>query len=87
MKRLIFVLLLLGLILTFILQNTSVTSVNFLFWYFESSRAVLLLLVFLAGLTVGTSFTLYLRRRKAMSSEGRGAGNQGVTTRDSNLVH
>lgn len=57
-------LVLLSIVLIFIFQNTTRVSVNFLFWHIESSSAVLLFLVFLAGLTVGVLFTLYARRKK-----------------------
>ena len=65
MYKLVFVLILLGLMLLFIFQNMARVSVNFLFWHIESSSAFLLFLVFIAGIAVGVLFTLYVRRRKS----------------------
>jgi len=44
---------LLTLVLTFVMQNTETVTFNFLFWTFGLPRALLLLVVFIAGLSTG----------------------------------
>lgn len=51
--RLYLSLVLLALVLTFVMQNTQSVNFNFLFWTFGLPRALLLLVVFLAGLATG----------------------------------
>ena len=53
---------LLGLVLIFILQNTEVVNLKFLFWQLTLSRALLLLLVFVCGLAAGLLFGALARR-------------------------
>jgi len=53
---------LLGLVLIFILQNTEVVNLRFLFWQLTLSRALLLLLVFVCGLAAGLMFGALARR-------------------------
>ncbi len=64
MGKLISVVILLSLFLVFIIQNAAPIVVNFLVWEVESPRALVLFLVFLAGLLTGVLTTLYVRRRK-----------------------
>jgi uncharacterized integral membrane protein len=49
----ILMLILLGLFLVFILQNTQVVDVKFVFWRVSMSRALLLAGIFLIGLIAG----------------------------------
>lgn len=44
---------LLTLVLTFVVQNTETVTFNFLFWAFGLPRALLLLVVFIAGISTG----------------------------------
>jgi uncharacterized integral membrane protein len=44
---------LLTLVLTFVVQNTETVTFNFLFWSFGLPRALLLLVVFLVGISTG----------------------------------
>lgn len=64
MLKLVSLVALATLFLVFILQNAAPVVVNFLVWEVESPRAVVLFLVFLAGLSSGILLTLYLRRGK-----------------------
>ncbi|MDT8452979.1 MAG: lipopolysaccharide assembly protein LapA domain-containing protein [Gammaproteobacteria bacterium] len=48
-------------ILVFILQNTEVVTVNFLFWKIEMSRVILILVLLLVGFLLG--YILRSRRR------------------------
>ena len=43
-------------ILVFILQNTEVVTVNFLFWKLEMSRVILILVLLLVGFLLGYIF-------------------------------
>lgn len=51
--KLIVLLVVLLLFLIFILQNTEVVELRFLFWHLEASRAIVLLMSFLLGLVMG----------------------------------
>lgn len=44
------------LIFVFILQNTEVVTVNFLFWKLEMSRVILILVLLLVGFLLGYIF-------------------------------
>jgi len=46
-------LILMTLVLTFVMQNTETVIFNFLFWSFGLPRALLLVVVFFAGLASG----------------------------------
>ena len=41
------------LVVAFILQNTEIVEINFLFWNISISRALMVLLVFIIGIIVG----------------------------------
>lgn len=41
------------LFVVFMLQNTDIVTVNFLFWHFQLSRSILLLVVLLIGVLIG----------------------------------
>ena len=68
MAKLVSAVVLLSVFLLFIFQNASPMEVNFLFWQWEGSRAVVLILLFLAGLATGVLFMLYLGRNKRKST-------------------
>lgn len=46
--------LLLILVVVFTLQNSEVVNINFLFWSFSLSRALMIFLVFITGILLGT---------------------------------
>ena len=58
------------LVLIFVLQNTEVVSIRFLFWDFSMSRVILLFLVFVFG--VGTAWVLHGLTRARSESEPTG---------------
>ena len=68
MVKLVSVVVLLSLFLLFIIQNASRIEVNFLVWAWESSQAVVLILVFLGGLATGVLTMLYLGRNRRKST-------------------
>lgn len=51
--RLIALLVLIGLLFLFAVQNTKTVDIAFLFWRVEISRALLLFIVFALGIVVG----------------------------------
>lgn len=55
---------LIGLVIIFVLQNTQVVEVRFLFWTLSMSRALILIATLAIGLIGGWLLTLP-RRRKA----------------------
>jgi uncharacterized integral membrane protein len=55
------VLLLLGIT---IIQNTEVTGVQFLIWKVEMSRAIMLPIIFIAGLIIGFLGCLIITKKK-----------------------
>lgn len=68
MAKLIIAIALFVLSVLFIFQNTSMMEVNFLMWQWESSRALVLIGVFLAGLIIGALLLLFLKRNKRKST-------------------
>lgn len=48
----------------FVLQNSETVKVDFLFWQTESSRAVVLLLTFIAGLATGCLATWHYKLKQ-----------------------
>ena len=52
---------LLVLAVVFTLQNTALTSVNFLFWKFSASTALMIFIVLLAGIVSGWFLSSYYR--------------------------
>lgn len=55
---------LLVLVVVFMLQNTAVVNLRFLFWQLSLSQALLLFLVFASGLAVGLLFATLARRQR-----------------------
>ncbi len=51
------------LILIFLLQNTQIVSVQFLFWNFQMSRIILIALILLVGLILGFIIAEVRRKR------------------------
>jgi len=65
--RLIFTLALVLLVMVFVLQNTAVVEIRFLFWTLAMSRALLIVVLLLIGVLLGwMAHSLGLLRRKKM---------------------
>ena len=62
--RLILSLILLVALGTFALQNTAVLKVSFLFWSFQISQALLIILCGAVGIVLGLLFSLSLKLKK-----------------------
>lgn len=55
------IILLIGII---IIQNTEVTGIQLLFWRFEMSRAILLPIIFIAGIIIGVPSYFIITKKK-----------------------
>ena len=62
--KLIFVLVLAGLAVVFIVQNVTVVEVRFLLWSLEMSRALLMFLLIAVGIVIGWFLQGHFRYRK-----------------------
>ena len=51
--KFVFILILIGLFVLFIVQNVAVVEITFLFWSFQVSRVLLLFLALLIGMIIG----------------------------------
>lgn len=51
--KLVFILILTGLAVLFIIQNVTVVEIRFLFWSIEMSRALLMFLLMAIGIVIG----------------------------------
>jgi lipopolysaccharide assembly protein A len=60
----IFIMVMLLLFGIIVIQNTEVTGVQFLFWKVEMSRAILLPIIFIAGLIIGFLGCLIITKKK-----------------------
>jgi uncharacterized integral membrane protein len=59
------IIVLVGLVVIFILQNTERLNVEFLFWSFSLRRALLLFIVLLVGIITGYALAAFRRGRAA----------------------
>lgn len=60
----IFILILFLIVVIFTAQNNSVVPINFLFWSFEMSRALIIFFSLIIGVIIGFSLRLLLKRSK-----------------------
>ena len=68
--KLIVSIILAGLALIFIIQNTTVVEIRFLFWTLSMSRALFMFLMMGVGMVIGWLLTSYVRHRKGHLSSG-----------------
>lgn len=61
--KLLFVLMLSGLAVLFIIQNVAVVEIQFLFWSLSMSRSLLMFLLLAIGIIVGWLLHSYIRHR------------------------
>lgn len=66
-SRLILVLILVGLVVLFIIQNVVVVEIRFLFWSIEVSRSLLIFLLLAVGIIVGWLLHEYMSHKKSAS--------------------
>lgn len=57
------------LVVAFILQNTEIVEISFLFWTISISRALMVLLVFIIGIIVGAIIKDIGARKKEKKTE------------------
>ena len=62
--KFIFSTILVTLVILFVLQNMTVVEIDFLFWTFTVSRALILFAVLLTGIAIGWLGSFQLEKRK-----------------------
>ncbi len=65
MITVILVVLVIAGVVVFSIQNAAPAAISFLFWHFEASLAIIVLLSFLIGLFVGMAVLSWMRMRRA----------------------
>ncbi len=68
--KLIFVLILTGFAVLFILQNVAAVEIQFLFWSMQMSRALLMFLILTIGIVIGWFLHSYMRHRGTSLERG-----------------
>ncbi len=63
--KLFLVLVLLGAVVLFIVQNVAVVEIQFLFWSMQLSRSLLMFLVLAAGILIGWFSHAWMKHRHA----------------------
>ncbi|MGD8477768.1 MAG: LapA family protein [Burkholderiales bacterium] len=63
--KLIIVLLLSVAAVLFIIQNTAVVEIRFLFWSIQMSRSIWMVLLLAVGIVIGWSLSAWLKHRRA----------------------
>lgn len=74
--RLIFSLILIGLIVVFSIQNVAEVEVQFLFWSFTTRRAFLIFVVLAIGILVGWVLHSIHRRSRTRKTESHASSPQ-----------
>lgn len=64
-SKFIFILILAGLVVLFIVQNVAAVEVQFIFWSIQLSRALLMFLMLLFGIIMGWLLHSYWNHRSA----------------------
>jgi uncharacterized integral membrane protein len=67
--KLIFMLVLAGLSVLFIIQNVAIVEIQFLFWSVQMSRSLLMFLLLAIGIVMGWFLHSYLKYQKGKSKE------------------
>ncbi|HEY9052150.1 MAG TPA: LapA family protein [Gammaproteobacteria bacterium] len=62
--KLISILILLGLVVLFIIQNVAVVEIQFLFWSISISRSLLMFLVLAIGMIIGWFLHSHFKHRR-----------------------
>lgn len=68
--KLIFVLILTGVAVLFIMQNVAAVEIQFLFWSIQMSRALLMFLLLAMGIVIGWFLHSYVKYRGANLGSG-----------------
>lgn len=69
MITLIFIFIIVAAVAVFSVQNATPVAVSFLFWHFEASLAVVIVLALLAGIVAGMALLSLLRLRRSLSEK------------------
>lgn len=70
MITLIFIFVIVAAVAVFSVQNAAPVAVSFLFWHFEASLAVVIVLALLTGIVAGMALLSMLRLRRTMREKG-----------------
>lgn len=65
--KLTFILILVGLVAVFIIQNMAIVEIRFLFWSIQMSRSLLMFLLLAIGIIIGWFLHGHMRYQKAGS--------------------
>jgi uncharacterized integral membrane protein len=68
--KLVISVILAGLALVFIIQNTAVLEIRFLFWTLAMSRALFMFFMVGVGMVIGWLLTGWVRHRREKSASG-----------------
>ena len=68
--KLIFILILAGLAVLFLIQNVAVVEIQFLFWSIQMSRSLLIFFLLAIGIIIGWFLHSYFKHRKGESDHG-----------------
>jgi len=63
--RVAIVLIIIGCIIAFSIQNAAVTAVSFLFWEFTMSVTLVVLIALVTGVMIGAGFGVWFRWRRS----------------------
>ena len=63
-KKVVFILISLFIVIVFTVQNYEVVSISFLFWSFQTSRAIIIFVTLLIGFIIGISVSVMKKQRE-----------------------
>ena len=66
----------------FVVQNAEVVEIKFLFWSFEASRAIVLIMTYLTGIISGWLSVLILKRKKKSTKRPESASRPQLTNKE-----
>lgn len=65
--KMLFIIILAGMVVLFIIQNVAIVEIQFLFWSTQMPRSLLMFLLLSAGFVIGWFFHGYVRHRDRKS--------------------
>lgn len=80
MITLIFVFIIVAVVAAFSVQNAAPVAVSFLFWHFESSLAIVIVLALLTGMIAGMALLSWIRLRRSLREKRASVKDQSTFT-------
>jgi uncharacterized integral membrane protein len=77
------VVILIAVVVIFSVQNASPVALSFLFWHFEASLAVVILLTLVLGVIIGMAILSWLRWKRARQKKKEQQGERTGSSRPS----